>query len=225
MNKKKKILIAAVLIVIFALCFIPNQNYNSMYKLNIVSSYGDDEAYHPKVLAFDEQWNGYKYWMSYTPYPQGDDAKENPEIVASNDLLTWEVPNGLKNPLDEPEDTQAQKRYNSDSHIVYNTDLNRMECYWRYVDDIEDKVIIYRRTTKDGIKWTPKEITANSTSRKKKDYISPAIIYQNGIYKMWYVDQGNIVRLAISNDGIVWNDVSDINLVYDKSSISPYDEF
>ena len=47
---------------------------NSKYQLNIISEYGDNEAYHPKVLSFENDWNGYKYWMSYTPYPQGDDS-------------------------------------------------------------------------------------------------------------------------------------------------------
>ena len=52
MNKNKKILVAFILIIIFALCFVPNQNYNSMYKMEIITPYGDNEAYHPKVLDF-----------------------------------------------------------------------------------------------------------------------------------------------------------------------------
>jgi len=48
-------------------------------KLDIISSYGDDQAFHPKVLNFDKPWNGYRYWMAYTPYPGADQRKENPE--------------------------------------------------------------------------------------------------------------------------------------------------
>ncbi len=217
MNKKKKIAIAVVLIVIFALCFIPPKSNNSKYRLNIVSSYGDIEAYHPKVLAFSEKWNGYKYWLSYTPYPKGTDSKENPHIAVSNDLINWSAPGDKVNPLDTPEETIAGKKYNSDSHIVYNNDTNTMYCYWRYVDDIADKVYIYREETKDGVNWYNKIATAVSDSRDKKDYISPAILYENGIYKMWYVDAGNIVTFAVSNDGIVWNDKNIIEIKYEKN--------
>ena len=48
-------------------------------KLDIISSYGDDQAFHPKVLNFEKPWNGYRYWMAYTPYPGADQRKENPQ--------------------------------------------------------------------------------------------------------------------------------------------------
>ena len=32
-------------------------------KLDIISSYGDDQAFHPKVLNFEKPWNGYRYWI------------------------------------------------------------------------------------------------------------------------------------------------------------------
>ena len=67
-----EVIIGIILIVIFALCFIPPNDYNSKNKLNIISTYGDNEAYHPKVLTFKEKWNGYKYWMVSTPYPKNN---------------------------------------------------------------------------------------------------------------------------------------------------------
>ena len=207
-----------VLIIIFALCFIPSPRttYNSKNKLEIVSAYGDNQAYHPKVLAFPNGWNGYKYWMSYTPYPNGEDKKENPHIAVSNDMINWITPNGLKNPLDDGGETVKLKRYNSDSHIVYNPDTNIMYCYWRYVDDIDNKSIIYRLESRDGIHWNNKMVTAHSNDRKKKDYVSPAILYENSLYKMWYVDKKGIVRYATSQDGISWIDKNVIDIKYEK---------
>jgi hypothetical protein len=131
----KKIVVGVIVVIILACCFIPG-NYNSKYKLNIYSSYGDDESYHPKVLTFDEEWNGYKYWMSFTPYPSGDDRKENPHIVASNDLVNWEKVIKPDRALDEPSGNIPLVVYNSDAHIVYNEDMNQMEMYWRFVNDI-----------------------------------------------------------------------------------------
>ena len=212
MNRKKKIIVGIILIVIFALCFVPSQKTNSKYKLNIVSTYGDNEAYHPKVLSFKSAWNGYKYWMSYTPYPKGDDSKENPHIAVSNDLINWKT---ILN-LDEPMHTQPQKRYNSDAHIVYNDKLNRLECYWRYVDDVEDKAIIYRRFTTDGYNWSKKEIAFIEDPRSEKDCVSPAILFEDGIYKMWYVDKNNTIKYTTSLDGKEWKEIKILKMNYEE---------
>ena len=214
----KKLLIAFLLIVIFLLCLIPPKDYNSKYTLDIYSPYGDKQAYHPKIIAFEKEWNGYKYWMSYTPYPNGEDLKENPCIAVSNDLINWDIPDGYTaNPLDEPENMEKGKVYNSDSHLVYNSDLDRLECYWRYVNNYNNSIIIYRRYTADGINWTPKEVALFLKNRKKADCISPAIIYENGIYKMWYVELSGIVKYAESKDGTSWENFKNINLEYDTS--------
>lgn len=190
-------------------------SYNSKYKLDLQSVYGDIEAYHPKILYFEQPWNGYSYWLSYTPYPSSDEGKENPHIVASNDMIHWETPAGFKNPLDEPDELNP-KKYNSDSHIVMNDDLNRLECYWRYVNDEKNQMIIYRRYTTDGVNWSEKEEVAISKNRKKKDYVSPAIIYDKGIYKIWYIDQDNSLRYIEAKDGEEWKDLRTINLEYPK---------
>ena len=186
---------------------------NSLYKLNIVSTYGDNEAYHPKVLSFKEKWNGYKYWMSYTPYPKGDDSKENPHIAVSNDLINWET----KSLLDEPKNHKPGVRYNSDSHIVYNDVLDQLECYWRYVDDKSNRSIIYRRTTKDGLNWTNKEVALLNSPRTEKDCLSPAIIFEDNIYKMWYVDKQNTLKYATSTDGINWKNIKKLEIIYDRN--------
>lgn len=217
MNNKKRIVIGIVLVIILCLCCVPPKSNNARYKLNIVSTYGDDEAYHPKVLAFKEAWNGYKYWMSYTPYPQettsngeGNDLKENPHIAVSNDMINWST---LIN-LDEPEDKQLKLRYNSDAHIVYNSNLERLECYWRYVDDIDDKAIIYRRYTNDGINWSEKEVAFVKEPRSKEDCVSPAILFENGIYKMWYVDKKGTIKYTTSLNGKEWEEAKIINFNY-----------
>lgn len=209
----KKLIIALLVILIFLMCFIPIKSNNSKYKLNIIGPYGDNEAYHPKVINFPNKWNGYKYWMSYTPYPKGEDSKENPCIAVSNDLVNWITPNELINPLYTPEKTEKGKIYNSDSHLVYNSDNNQLECYWRYVNDIEDKIIIYRIVSKDGINWSEKEVSYEGKNGKS-DCISPAIIYENGIYKMWFVEEIGIIKYAESKNGLEWNNSQYITLNY-----------
>ena len=55
---------------------------------------------HPSIKWFENGWNGYKYWMAVTPYPNGSAFYENPCIIASNDLVSWVEPTPGVNPLD-----------------------------------------------------------------------------------------------------------------------------
>lgn len=188
--------------------------HNAHYPLKLTSAYGDNDATHPKVLNFKEKWNGYKYWMVYSPYPHSDDSKENPHIRVSNDLINWIVPEGLKNPIDDtPSDYENMVVYYSDPHLVYNDDKDELECYYRRVDDKKDEMVLYRKTTKDGIHWSDREIIT-TTKRSEHDYVSPAIIYDNGIYKMWYVDKNNTNCYAESKDGYHYSSCKKIDLKY-----------
>ena len=188
--------------------------HNASYPLKLTSAYGDNDATHPKVLNFKEKWNGYKYWMVYSPYPHSNDSRENPHIRVSNDLINWEVPEGLTNPIDgPPEDYKNMVIYYSDPHLVYNDDKDELECYYRRVDDKKDEMVLYRKTTKDGIHWSDREVIT-TTKRSEHDYVSPAIIYDEGIYKMWYVDKNNTNCYAESKDGYHYSDCKKINLKY-----------
>ena len=156
--------------------------------------------------------------MTYTPYPKGDDSKENPHVVASNNLINWETPKGLINSLDDIQNDGEPKKYNSDSHLVYNSDLDRIECYWRYVNDVDNEVIIYRRCSNDGVNFSDKEEFIKSDKRTERDYVSPAIIYENGIYKMWYVDKKK-VQYTEKIDNNTWLDPVAMDIKYDNSQL------
>lgn len=60
---------------------------------------------HPDVEFFPNGFNGYKYWMVFTPYfgavenVQISKRYENPTVVVSNDGLNWESPAGIHNPI------------------------------------------------------------------------------------------------------------------------------
>ncbi len=60
---------------------------------------------HPDVQYFPNGFNGYKYWMVFTPYfgtvGTAQDAKryENPTIVVSNDGLNWSPATAVQGPL------------------------------------------------------------------------------------------------------------------------------
>ena len=194
----------------------------SDFYLNLLGYENSNQVTHPKVIRFKEKWNGYKYWIAYTPYPYGNAAKENPFIMVSNNLVDWVKFPGSKNPLDEPEDKDFTKVYNSDTHLVYVEDTNTLECYWRRVDDKTNKVIIYKRTTKDGIHWTEKEVFLES-DRRKEDYLSPAIIYKNKKYLVWYVDRDFKVKFTeYDTEKEKWAEPIVMNINYENDPLSSW---
>lgn len=195
---------------------------NSNMPLELESAYGDMEACHPKVLYFKQPWNGYKYWISFSPYPKADDSKENPHILASNDLQKWVEPEGFYNPLDEIGGTFKKGIiYNSDPELVYNSDTEELECWWRYVNDDKNQMILYRRCTKDGRTWTEKELMVE-TARSELDYVSPAIIYEDKVYRMWSVGGGYRVQYTESLDGCLWKPVQYLDIQYENRNLKTW---
>ena len=169
---------------------------------------GSGQATHPKVLYFKNGWNGYRFWMSYTPYPFENSSYENPCLAVSNDGVTWITPPGVTNPI-EPKPI-ATNDYNSDSHIVMVG--SNMELWWRAIIGVT--AVIKRKISSDGINWSP---TETMFTLGVGDILSPALIYENGIYKIWYVNSNNSVYTIIyqeSIDGKVWTNTKTLNILF-----------
>ena len=191
-------------------------------KLSLITPDGDDMAYHPSVVTFDEEWNGYKYWIAFTPYPNADETKENPVINASNNLVKWYVPEGLENPIDKPTVDEC-RNYNSDTHLLYNDKENRLELFWRYVRDINDdigSVTIFRSVSYDGVHWEPKTEFLFSENRNVMDWISPAVCFENGVYKIWYVDVDKKVHYLEMKDGKPYNEPIQMNIPFEADTFA-----
>jgi len=169
---------------------------------------GSGQATHPDVYYNANGWRGYKYWMVMTPYPNGDSAYENPSVLVSNDGISWIVPSGLKNPID-PKPASGS---NSDVDIEYNAILDRLEIY--YVESGGGNSILMRRTTTDGINWSPEEIALTVP-----DYqiMSPAIVTSGSVYDMWYTGGANCnsditVKYRTSTNGLSWSSAQAVNI-------------
>lgn len=141
------------------------------------------EGTHPSVVFFPEGWNGFRYWMAFTPYPGGSDAHEDPNIVASQDGVSWVVPPGLTNPLD---DAPGTPRFNSDTELVFAE--GKLWCFWRYLDQNAGSTSLrfYVRTSVDGVNWTPKEVVYQANA-STTNLLSPTLIYKDGRWTMWCV--------------------------------------
>lgn len=181
----------------------PPTSSNSDCALYIKNYLGNTQNIHPKVLYFENGWRGYRFWMAYTPYPNGATDAENPCIAVSDDGLKWETPQGLINPL-----AVARKGgYNSDTHLVYDQFADRIECWWREYDINGNRDQICRRTSSDGVHWNEREIILpyNDVYTAR---LSPAIWIEDGNYKMVY-SNGSRLKFSESEYGtdlVEWSD-------------------
>ena len=154
----------------------------TIIRLTFKNYLDNSENIHPKVLYFENGWNGFSFWMAYTPYPLGDITAENPCIGVSSDGLEWFVPGNLVNPLASVPDNG----YNSDTHLVYDEENDRMELWWRtYDNDLGDS--IYRRISQDGENWTSAEIVIDFGEIPGL-ILSPAVWKEGNSYIMVYSD-------------------------------------
>lgn len=188
------------------------------YNLSLIPTYdGSNQSTHPKLLYFPNGWNGYKYWMSITPYQNTIDRYENPCIVTSNDLKTWVVPKGEKNPVSGiPVDVKYGGHY-SDSQLLMVG--NTMQLWYRYnKGDKKTKHVVYspdyyyRITSTNGINWSKPQLMHSS----KWSLMSLAIIYKNGQYQFWYTNCAKHLMYAVSKDGINWANTTQCDIKLPK---------
>lgn len=154
---------------------------------------------HPSVLFFPEGWNGYRYWMAHTPYPAGNDDHEDPNICASNDGITWTVPAGLTNPINDADGTPE---YNSDVDLKMGPN-NTMYLFWRFYDttQVGGEEMLYYTSSTDGVTWAP-AIQFRKTSLAAYRLASPSLVFEDNRWTMYAVDlvgsPNRVVRLQSS---------------------------
>jgi putative cell wall-binding protein len=182
------------------------QGANAKKPLKIPTYDGSNQSTHPKVLYFSASWNGWKYWMVMTPYPNSNDYFENPSILVSNNGVDWSVPRGLKNPIAIP--PKKTNQHNSDGHLVYNKELNQLELWYRYTSFDEGDTILKSIST-DGTNWSSSEPMLKYVN---KQCLSPAIIREDGKYKIWYVNEELKCIYIESADGVSWTAPLEVQL-------------
>lgn len=146
---------------------------------------GVNAPIHPKVLDFGTAWNGYRYWMAYTPYPIGnDDTKENPCVAASNDGDTWVEP--ATNPIVPAPTGASSTKFNSDTHLEYKEGL--LYLFWRLYDEslpiASGRWKLKYKVSSDGENWSD-EVVFYSTVVAESTVLSPSITWHDGYWWMW----------------------------------------
>jgi len=186
---------------------------------------GSNSPYHPSVLFFKTPWNNFKYLLVQTPFnfklpAKGEkyrDRYECPSISVSGDGINWEEI--TRNPIDIlTVENFSNKDYFSDPHLVFKD--NQLECWYRltrrhgYYSNVDD-VLLLRKKTKDGTHWSDREVLidllkGNEDKGLGKMFVSPAVLTEDGKYRMWYVDSQSLMKrnlaISISTNAQDWSD-------------------
>lgn len=157
---------------------------------------------HPDVLHIPGGWNGYEYWMAFTPYPAA--GRENPSIVASHDGIAWEVPPGLVNPIA----TNAQALaggydFWNDPDLVLSPDGTTLVLYFGGMKS-GVKNDLLRTSSTDGVTWTTPAVVIGTTLGTEWDKSAAVIVEGDGTYTMFSAGDPDI-RRRTSADGITWS--------------------
>jgi hypothetical protein len=185
--------------------------------LSIIPNDGNPNVCHPSVVKINGGWNGYVYWMAYTPFPPA--TRENPHIIASHNGIDWVEPNGIVNPVATLAETIANGHgYNSDVDLVYIN--NQLEMYYRTVGANEESV--YKKTSTNGINWSE---PVHLLTQERSMLLSPTVVYTEGVWKLWVVDRSseNNYKLVCysSSNGIDFS-VSHICTIQGLRKLSPF---
>lgn len=185
-------------------------------ELDIQTPDGSNQPYHPSVLFFENAWNGWEYWMAFTPMPIGakpyTDRWECPCVVVSHDGINWCYP-GEKRYLDDLNQVQiADMDYFSDPHLVYDKEKDKLYLYYRLSEGKgkhdKKRITLYRKDTSDGITWSERKKVIYDEIVMEDKPTSPAIMKNSSNnYQMWYVAEGSrkykhSVYHVSSTDGI-----------------------
>ncbi len=208
---------------LFALSIAPPENANAAAPLSIRTYDGYHQPCHPKVLYFEEGWNGYRYWMAYTPYPYCEDSFENPCLAVSQDGYEWFAPEGISNPVTGNPPTFENSAHYSDPHLLMNGD--EMELWFRYNPSYGDGVnadsnegVILRIRSTDGIVWTePEELYRSRADRNP--VLSPVVMLEDGVYTMWYAKRDGCLYRTRSEDAKTWSEPEKTDLAAAGSRI------
>jgi hypothetical protein len=184
---------------------------NAATPLTTPTHEGSGEGLHPHIIDFLTEYNmaswvGYRYWMIFTPYPNSDNANEDPNLLASNDGQVFVVPSGIVNPLADA--LGGASGFNSDPELVYNPDTNELWLYYRFVDSN-----YYIRLIKisENMECTAPIDIITITAYVESDVKSRSLCIWRESSSKWHMWGGGGIRpykvyYSFSNDGTNWGE-------------------
>jgi len=179
---------------------------------------GSGQVVEPSIRVLPSGWNGYEYWLVVQPYPNSDDSKENPSILASNDGASWIVPPGLVNPIDLPTFAPSAGHLD-DGDLFYDAASNELWVYYIWEDYNGHPVVshVLRKSSPDGSHWSS---AVDLVHVPGVEILSPTIETIGNTYYMWSVNggtagcnsTGTTVEYRTSGDGVNWSQPQAANI-------------
>lgn len=217
------IIILVILLILYEGAFVYFQwkklgKYNQM-PLDIKTFDGSNSPYHPCVLYNEDSKFHFRYLLVETPFylslpavgPNYRDQFECPSMHYSEDGLNWTEL--YENPIDKLSLEQKNNRdYFSDPDLFFSP--KGIECWYRlnrrYGNEHNQRNIsLLRKISKNGIEWSGcEEIACLENNENDKGLgsivISQSLIYEEGVYKMWFWDKENICYSISHSPTIKW---------------------
>ncbi|QDU34265.1 hypothetical protein KS4_23320 [Poriferisphaera corsica] len=169
---------------------------------------------HPSVVDFGQAWNGYRYWMTATPFDVSGDDYEDGFVFVSNDGASWtafDVDGGGNSNITSIFPNQIN-RFHSDHRLLI--DDNKLVCYYRRnaTDLPGKKETILRIESSDGQNWSA-PVECITSDDNPTHYMSPSVIKRGENDWLMFVSrldvsddaQTRVVRL-VSSDGVNWSE-------------------
>lgn len=192
--------------------------------------YGPDRGVvHPHILEFPNKFLGYRYIVTITGYTNGVTAEENPFLLGSNDLQSFDL---LTDLIDQPDSYTWEHGtvYNSDPFTFYDVKTGELclmfRTYWADTDNIAPNLTyekLYIRRTKDGKVWSEREVLFENYTGLA---LAPAIIYdaKNDIYHLYVMGNtnGNASGLQHFTSKTLKNDWSYVGKCNTPATDSPW---
>lgn len=201
-----------------------------------IPSFLPSHPWHPSVVYVSDGWNGHQWWMAQTPFPPNNvspykDRWELPCIHYSDDGIYW---NSIEtNPIDDIDEEQIKNYgYLSDPHLILVNEV--LYCYYRLMSDWDKQTTIYLKRSKDGIHWSDREVVTFdignlSLDTCKKEIVSPAIVWTDDKFRMYYVDDtytnlNRGIQMCESLDGVHFDEPRQIEYTstYMSNPIIPW---
>ncbi|HRO95088.1 hypothetical protein [Citricoccus sp.] len=160
---------------------------------------GSGQLVHPDVIDFQQEiggpWNGHRFWMAFTPYPNSINTYENPCIVVSQNGVDWSVPDGLTNPLYPT----PPVGYNADTDITYDPDTGDLVLAYMSYNLAEVTLPLARSV--DGVTWPSS--TGFLPNEGGGTALAPSMVRDpDGTWHLWIQRNGGIRhRTAPSPEG------------------------
>jgi hypothetical protein len=182
---------------------------NSPTPLEIQTYDGSGQLTHPDIIFFSNSFNGYNFWLAFTPYPYNNSAFENPSVIVSSDSRNWIIPTNLINPVVG----KPQTGHNADPDIIYNKNTDELWLYFtQSVSNNNSELASLSYTkSKNGVNWSQPMAVFDYT---RWTVVSPTVVSLDSVFIMWTVNSGkdgwvsqmNTLERRTSSNGIDWSE-------------------